>query len=139
MSRVSDQLYVGNIYDAINIEWLEQHNITHIVNCIKGFDNLYPREFKYLSLHLDDQPQQTLYHVFEPSYKFIRDAIHNGGTVLVHCHAGVSRAASITIYFLMKVKGWSYVEALQYLRKFRPIVNPNPGFVKQLISVSPKQ
>ena len=138
MSKITDHFYISGLDEAHDLRWLKHHHITHIVNCVRGLKNPYPQHFRYISLNLDDVPNQIIYQALEPSYEFIRDALSNGGTVLVHCHAGVSRSASIIIYFLMKVKGWSYATALSYLRTYRPIVNPNPGFVRQLISVSPQ-
>jgi len=54
------------------------------------------------------------------------------GNVLVHCFAGVSRSSTIVISYLMKKLNWSYREALEHVRKQRWVVNPNPGFVRQL-------
>jgi len=34
--------------------------------------------------------------------------------------------------YLMKKLNWSYKEAFDYVRKKRWVINPNPGFVKQL-------
>lgn len=138
MSKITEQLYIGNAYNASDKKWLEQHHITHILNCTKDLPNFFPNDYKYLRLKLDDVPDQSLYEVLEPSYKFIYSAIGGGGTILIHCHAGISRSVSIVIYFLMKLKKLTYLQALTYIREHRPEVNPNPGFMQQLISVSPE-
>lgn len=62
----------------------------------------------------------------------MKDAIHGGGCVLVHCFAGVSRSATIVIAYLMQEFGMGYTEATQYVRKQRYFINPNEGFKKQL-------
>ncbi|MFN9898378.1 MAG: dual specificity protein phosphatase family protein, partial [bacterium] len=36
------------------------------------------------------------------AYKFMLGAITSGGKVFVHCSAGVSRSASLVIYFMMR-------------------------------------
>jgi protein-tyrosine phosphatase len=51
---------------------------------------------------------------------------------------GKSRSVSIVIYFLMKLNGWTYLQALNYIRQRRSIANPNSGFARQLVSVSPE-
>jgi len=33
----------------------------------------------------------------------------------------------------MKKKGWSLTETIQFVEKRREIIQPNPGFIKQLI------
>jgi len=138
MSKITEQIYIGNIFNAANKNWLEDHHITHIINATDIIPNFFPNDYKYLNLKLEDTPQQSLYEVLEPSYKFIYGALGNGGTVLVHCHAGMSRSVSIVIYFLMKLKKMTYIQALMYIRKHRPIAEPNQGFARQLVSVSPE-
>ena len=120
------------------MKWLKDHFITHVVNCTIEHPNYFTEEFNYLKLNLLDSPKQSLYHVFERVYNYIRTTIGNGGTVYVHCHAGVSRSSSMVIYFVMKVKGWSFPEAFSYVKSLHPRTDPNEGFVIQLISVTPK-
>ncbi len=122
----------------MNKEWLDANHITHIVNCPYGVLPYFPDHFSYMSLQLDDVPEQSLYGVLEPAFEFIKKAIATGGTVLVACHAGISRSVSVAVYFIMKVKDLTYAEALSVVRSKRSIANPNPGFAKQLVSVSPE-
>lgn len=50
----------------------------------------------------------------------------------MHCHAGVSRSATVMIAYLMTKNQWSYEESLTFLKSKRKWVKPNPGFVEQL-------
>ncbi|KAK6034874.1 dual specificity phosphatase, catalytic domain protein [Cooperia oncophora] len=56
------------------------------------------------------------------------------GKVLVHCNAGISRAATFVISYLMVYHGMSLELALETVKKARPKVRPNMGFMKQLKS-----
>jgi protein-tyrosine phosphatase len=74
-----------------------------------------------------------------PSLAWLRDAVefieeHRGKDrpTYVHCFAGISRSAMVTTAYLMKKNNWSRDDALAYIRKSRPIVNPNPAFMKLL-------
>jgi protein-tyrosine phosphatase len=49
--------------------------------------------------------------------------------VLVHCHAGISRSAAIVCAYLMTKNGWSFSEALNFIKKRRNRVKPNENFV----------
>lgn len=138
MSKITEQIFIGNYKDASNRDWLDKNNITHIVNATADLPNYFTNHYKYLQLRLDDTLYQSLYEVLEPSYKFIYNAVGNGGTVLIHCHAGISRSVSIAIYFLMKVNRSTYLKTLDFIRTKRIIANPNPGFARQLVSVSPE-
>lgn len=53
--------------------------------------------------------------------------------VLVHCQMGMSRSSSLIIAFLMKQYGMSFIEAKKITKEKRQIVNPNEGFVKDLL------
>ena len=52
--------------------------------------------------------------------------------VLVHCNAGVSRAAAIIIGFLMNSEEISFTSAFSLVKNARPSICPNAGFLEQL-------
>lgn len=54
------------------------------------------------------------------------------GAVLVHCQKGISRSATLVVAYLMRRNGWSPSEALEFVRRHRPIANPNLGFLNIL-------
>jgi predicted patatin/cPLA2 family phospholipase len=70
---------------------------------------------------------------FQECLQFIKECLQMGGRVLVHCFAGVSRSASVVIAYLMREHGQTFVDALNYTRRRRPIVFPNFGFQRQLL------
>ncbi|KAK8769414.1 hypothetical protein V5799_014121 [Amblyomma americanum] len=55
-----------------------------------------------------------------------------GGNVLIHCLAGVSRSVTIAVAYVMSVTSLNWREALKAVRGARSIANPNFGFQKQL-------
>jgi len=132
MSRVVEGVYIGSRDEASNKDWLDQHNITHILNASKEVPNYFTEKYKYIKLGLSDHPKQSIKHVLTPSIYFVRDAIRNDGNILIHCHAGVSRSATIVIYTLMHTMKWSFDKAYDFLKRKHPRANPNAGFVRQL-------
>ncbi|MCP9261177.1 Dual specificity protein phosphatase 14 [Dirofilaria immitis] len=66
-------------------------------------------------------------------WAIIEAVIANGGAVLVHCIAGVSRSATICLAFLTKYRCQSLRDAYFLMLSKRPLVRPNIGFWKQLI------
>uniref|UniRef100_A0A2K6EM91 Dual specificity phosphatase 19 n=1 Tax=Propithecus coquereli TaxID=379532 RepID=A0A2K6EM91_PROCO len=57
---------------------------------------------------------------------------HKDGVVLVHCNAGISRAAAIVIGFLMNSEETSFTSAFSLVKNARPSICPNSGFMEQL-------
>jgi hypothetical protein len=53
-------------------------------------------------------------------------------SVVVHCMVGVSRSAAIVIAYMMKKYSMSRDEAIHFIRCTRPVIQPNPGFQRQL-------
>jgi len=52
--------------------------------------------------------------------------------------AGASRSASVVIYYLMKHNNMSFIEAHNFVKNKRPIVNINKWFYKWLYNLHPR-
>ena len=53
--------------------------------------------------------------------------------MLVHCHAGISRSATIVIAYLMKALSMTLEEAYKLVKSRRPRIKPNQAFISQLM------
>ena len=102
--------------------------MTHILTVASGITPKFPTNFTYKVVYILDSPSANLKAHFNSCIKFIKQALDQGGTVLVHCFAGVSRSATIVIAFLMQEYGMTLNEAIQHTRKCRYFINPNDGF-----------
>ena len=58
--------------------------------------------------------------------------LENNGKVLVHCHAGISRSATICIAYLMFKNNVSLEKAFDHVRSRRGVTSPNLNFMQQL-------
>ena len=69
---------------------------------------------------------------FDEMVRFVDAALDGGGTVYVHCGAGISRAPTAVAAWLVWKLQMRAVDALRLLRRERPCVRPNIGFVREL-------
>lgn len=71
-------------------------------------------------------------------FKKIAEFRREGKKVLINCHMGMSRSATVAILFLMETYQISLIQAYHYLQKIRPIVLPNPGYFSCLLEYEHK-
>eukprot|EP00960_Hanusia_phi_P013226 385464-Hanusia_phi.AAC.5 len=130
---VAQQILVGNVNAAQDLNCLKTYGVTHILNLASSkCPNFFPQRFFYKSLPLTDTPSQNIMQYFSETSSFIYDAKRYGGTVFVHCIEGKSRSATCVIAYLMDTENYSLQEALMQVKSGRPIVQPNEGFMIQL-------
>ena len=137
--RVDENIFIGNEAAANDLEWLAKEGISLIVNCAKEIPNYHEGTLRYLRLDLDDGRSQKnaeddLYRVSEATYRYLAATLKRDpkAKILVHCRAGISRSASVVVYYLMRKNSMDYDTALRYLKERRPIVAPNEWYEKQL-------
>jgi protein-tyrosine phosphatase len=137
MTKVLPRLYIGDMGNASDYKWLKAHGITHIINCADEIPNYFSGQFHYLRMKMLDAPNEYILNKLEPSCQYITRVFTNSpkNVVLIHCAMGISRSASVCIYFLMRKNGWSYKQAKAYLKKLHPRTHPNIGYEAQLMSV----
>ncbi|XP_015681491.1 protein phosphatase Slingshot homolog 3 isoform X2 [Protobothrops mucrosquamatus] len=131
-SKIFDYLYLGSEWNAANLEELQKNRVSHILNVTREIDNFFPEHFTYMNVRLYDEEASQLLPYWKETHSFISDVRTQGSRVLVHCKMGVSRSGSTVIAYAMKEYGWSLERALGHVRERRPIVHPNPGFMRQL-------
>jgi len=64
--------------------------------------------------------------------RFIQKAVDDGGHVLVHCRMGISRSATVIAAYLMSTRHIPVQKALAIIKRARPQIQPNYGFIKEL-------
>jgi len=80
-----------------------------------------------------DSPQEDIgTYINSLIPELLRDA--EGKRILFHCFAGISRSSSMCIAYLGKISNTSYTDTYNYVKSKRPCIQPNSGFVKNLIS-----
>ncbi|XP_034721235.1 dual specificity protein phosphatase 26-like, partial [Etheostoma cragini] len=118
---------------------LARHRVTHILNAAhsrqRGAPGFYAdMDVRYLGVEAHDSCSYDMSVYFLPAAEFIHRALSRGGSVLVHCHVGVSRSATLVLGYLMLKQNLTLVEAICAVKDNRGVI-PNRGFLRQLIKL----
>eukprot|EP00123_Amoebidium_parasiticum_P008791 comp19026_c0_seq1/m.21421 comp19026_c0_seq1/g.21421 ORF comp19026_c0_seq1/g.21421 comp19026_c0_seq1/m.21421 type:complete len:233 (-) comp19026_c0_seq1:282-980(-) len=121
---------------------LEKAGITHIV-CIREPQEApfvrcnFEGRISYLVIEVHDSPGENIIHHFPRFRDFVNGSLSQGGRVLVHGNAGISRSAALLIAYVMERNGMGYDEAYLMVQSRRFCINPNEGFCAQLSEYEP--
>ncbi|KAH9002279.1 protein-tyrosine phosphatase-like protein [Lactarius hatsudake] len=126
---IDGQLYIGNLAAAKSIDLRRRFGITHIVSACPDYPLQGPN---HLTIPVQDYEYEDILIHLPEACRFIRGAINGGGRVLVHCLMGISRSATIVAAYLMSARHISTHKAIALIKRARPQVQPNYGFIKEL-------
>lgn len=136
MSLVAPGLYVGDETSAASLEGLCSSGVTHILNCttIANVHEGEPGAPIYRRLDLLDSVADLprMQSALAVGVEFIREARAAGGVVLVHCHRGISRSSTLAIAYLVQANQQPAEVVFEQMRKIRPIIDPNLGYMMSL-------
>ncbi|KAJ7204785.1 hypothetical protein GGX14DRAFT_459753 [Mycena pura] len=131
MDEIIPGLWVGDLPSATNTENLKKHKIFSILSAMRGRVTINETFIRHQILLDDTEDADVLVH-FIPAITFIQAELDKGRGLLVHCQAGMSRSVTIVAAYLMYSQRIDPQEALDVIRKARPNIDPNPGFLLQL-------
>ena len=133
-TQVTPFLYLGNMTDAADPETLSKLGIDHVLN-VTAVNPTYTQSdsITYKQLLAADNGSQNIKQYFDEAFTFIDTARDCGGSVLIHCQAGVSRSPTIAIAYLIKNFPMRMLEAYKFIKTRRSIISPNLNFMGQLL------
>ena len=131
---IIDNILLGNAYNARNFYELDEDNVGLIVNCSRNIPDYFIENFDYHRVSVKDKNGENILPYLDKAADLINNFIkeNKDKKILVHCFMGSSRSATVVIAYLIKYKGYSRRDALNFLKQKRDIVNINVDFFKQL-------
>lgn len=133
-TQIIPGLYLSNEKAACDKDVLRHLNITHVLTIEMRRlpkSTFNDSNISTLYIRANDSPSTNLLPYFPLANSFIEEGLQKGN-VLVHCHFGVSRSATLVIAFIMEKYKLTFEQAYSFVRQRRKFINPNPGFIKQL-------
>ncbi|KAJ7108682.1 hypothetical protein C8R44DRAFT_803346 [Mycena epipterygia] len=131
MDEIIPGLWVGDLPSATDTQTLKSNKIFSILSAMRGRVTINETFVRHQIL-LDDTAEEDVLVHFIPAITFIQAELDKGRGVLVHCQAGMSRSVTIVAAYLMYTQNIDTQSALDVIRKARPNIEPNPGFLLQL-------
>lgn len=132
VSAITPQLHVGGQYRRRGWPALARRGITAVVNMREEFDDaqagIAPARYLHLST-VDDRPPAM--EAIRTGVAFIQDEVARGGSVYIHCGAGVGRAPAMAAAYLVST-GLSADQAWATIRRVRPFIRPHLEQVEQV-------
>mmetsp|Transcript_20810 Transcript_20810/g.39092 ORF Transcript_20810/g.39092 Transcript_20810/m.39092 type:complete len:194 (-) Transcript_20810:237-818(-) len=147
MDRVTDDIWIGNCKAAAKVvlgsdKAYTKLGITHVLDVsdkIHYTPDQKQHKVKVLKAGMSDHGRSALDEKhLKLCFGFMEDAINSGSKVLVHCHVGINRSATIVITYLMRTRGYSLERALKFVRQNREVepaayVRKLQGYEKDLV------
>jgi protein-tyrosine phosphatase len=138
---ITDNVAVGNYlssyepFDVIVNMCFPQNGVTHRqIDIQQSMNN--GRVKLLIRIGVNDDPSEDMGSLLSKliPYLVALRRQYPAITILFHCFAGISRSSTAAIAYLMAVENISLQEAYQMVKNKRPIIQPNEGFIKALLS-----
>ena len=151
MSKILENLWLGNYRDALNDQFINENEINVVVNCTPNLPFHNKIYFKYRIPVNDDLQDNSMTEMFVAMNHLIPilvKHINRGDKILIHCFAGIQRSAILTMglltalsfdqYFANGITQESLESYINNIKKYmsdcRPIVfTPGMNFKKSYL------
>jgi len=132
-------LYIGSQKDASNTKWLDSMGITALCNvghtCGRPTHMTSPStsKYAYMEVHAMDSPGYPILSHLKDVVPFLERHRKQGKKVLISCHQGINRSATLAAAYLSALTNTPMGEIINGMRAKRPVLF-NDGFVSALMA-----
>jgi protein-tyrosine phosphatase len=125
---VSERLAFGSaIKTKTHVKQLRALGVTHVIN-LRRSNNQQVQKFSYVWLPFPDDMKPRPRWFYKQALKFYRKAMrHDDSKLLVMCHHGICRSASLA-YFFLRHSGRSRNNAELKIKIARPMARIIPAY-----------
>lgn len=139
ISQVDHRLFVSGYAEAGQLSVSNPRKITAVLNVHQMPDEKQSPNIIYMHIPFEDG-EEIPQRQFVKCLGWLKFMYEAGHTILIHCAAGISRSVTITASFMHYAEICDFGEAMERIKKARPIANPAPKTVlsaKRMLGVWP--
>ncbi|KAI8074797.1 protein-tyrosine phosphatase-like protein [Gongronella butleri] len=130
--EVLPNIWLGG-FTAMSGQFIKKNKIRRVLSIGHFHKNEIDQDVvEHKIIPIADMAKANIMKHFDETNAFIQVAQDANEAVLVHCMAGVSRSATVVTAYLMQRDRLRFREALARIKRERPFINPNEGFLHQL-------
>jgi hypothetical protein len=158
-SEITEHVYISNWAGACNPDYLKDKDIELVICASKDRKtkeelSLYnTMRIQQTYIPISDNQNDNITRFFEHFYELLYDSILEEKHILVHCETGASSSVAMVLYYLLKryyltnfgkkaaldqelmsARSFKLKEILTYIKGRRTCVDPNLGFITQLLT-----
>jgi len=134
--KVLDHLYLGDLQAAESVEQLQSLGITHVLNMSQNAVDAKYGDIEHFMLAAEDKEEYDMLQHLPTAASYIDAARASGGTVFVHCRAGINRSGIVAVAEVMLHNQVSVLSAFRKCRDARGPLLSNHSFRRQLLSLA---
>ena len=137
--EVYSGIFVGDHHAAGDFDFMIKNNVKRVVNCTTHIPNYYSKlGVKYFNIPVldstDSENQQIMATMLPDAVSFatvpIPSKYTNAGSVLIHCHAGMSRSCTVAAAVVSTLVPMTTQQSIQYIKSKRHIAFANGVYFK---------
>jgi protein-tyrosine phosphatase len=141
VKEIISGLFLGNAEDAKDIAWMKENDISTVMCCMTDEEaqlaHLYSGYYNtvgitWFNINVDDTEEERIDEYFDSTYDLITDHRCQEKNIMIHCRQGISRSATIVLAYLIRENKWTRRQAIEYVSRISPIIDPNDGFMDRL-------
>ncbi len=158
-SEITPHLFITNWESACNSSHLKDKTIELVILVSK--DNKTDKEMRLyqamriqqVKIDIADVPSENITKYFDKFYNLVYNSVLEEKNILIHCETGISSSVAFVLYYLLKryyitnygkkrsldaelasPKSFQLKRIIEYLKIRRTCIEPNMGFVQQLLT-----
>lgn len=123
VTEIIPGLWLGNYKSAYSKKFLNKYKINNVMTVMHNFNPKYRyNNISYFNIPIKDSDiVSNVNCLFNSAVDYIHRLLSVNKNILVHCKRGHHRSASIVVAYLIKYKGYKYLNAIQKIKNVRPL------------------